>query len=131
MSGSPFTVMYAGRAIGHVLFGMPAANGHRVGTLVPTPEYIESRPALRRWMDAIQATAGRSGEEIHQELVSQLEELHAAGLSLVDATGATVETRLLWVADAVPDDTPVEVVLFAPLIYVAATFSTPTPDAGS
>jgi len=26
--------MYVGRVIGHVLFGRPAANGHRVGTLV-------------------------------------------------------------------------------------------------
>jgi hypothetical protein len=131
MSGSPFTVMYAGRAIGHVLFGMPAENGHRVGALVPTPEYIESRPALRRWLHAMQATDGRSGEEIHQELVAQIAELRASGLSLLDATGEIVETQLLCVMDAVPDDTPIDVVLFAPLIYVAATFSTPTPDVAS
>jgi hypothetical protein len=58
MSGSPYTVNYSGRVIGHVLFGLPAANGHRIGTLVPTRDYVEVRAPLRRWvMQSIEANA--------------------------------------------------------------------------
>ena len=56
MSGSPYTVNYSGRVIGHVLFGLPAANGHRIGTLVPTRDYLEVRGPLRRWV--MQSMAG-------------------------------------------------------------------------
>jgi hypothetical protein len=79
--------------------------------------------------DTIQAMTGRSAEDIHGELVAQQAELRAAGLSLTDATGAPIETQLLWVMDFVPADTSRDLLLFAPLIYVAATFSSPSPNA--
>ena len=129
MSGSPYSVNYAGRVVGHVLFGLPAANGHRIGTLVPTRDYLEVRTPLRRLIT--RSNAGKSGCEIHDALVAEMAELRAAGLSLADATGATVETQFLMVMDGSPEDVDPEVLLFAPLIYVAATFPTPEANANT
>jgi hypothetical protein len=122
VSGSPYTVNYAGRVIGHVLFGLPAANGHRVGTLVPTRDYLDVRAPFRRFIT--QSREGKSGGEIHDALVADMAALRAAGLSLADTTGATVKTQFLMVMDGCPEDVDPEVLLFAPLIYVAATFPT-------